>query len=93
MPKRDLVLAALGRNVRRQRDALSRSGGWQTAANFRRKPSPSGVPQHRERIFPVGFKERRAFEFPEFPTDGPKLESILETNVPGKDTLTDQLWN
>jgi DNA (cytosine-5)-methyltransferase 1 len=53
----------------------------------------SVVPQHRERIFLVGFKERRAFEFPEFPAAGPKLESILETDVPDKYTLTDHLWN
>ena len=31
--------------------------------------------------------------FPEFPAEGPKLESILEDNVPEKYTLTDQLWN
>ena len=52
----------------------------------------SVVPQHRERIFLVGFKERRAFEFPAFPTVEPKLESILETDVPDKYTLTDHLW-
>jgi len=51
------------------------------------------VPQHRERIFLVGFKERRGFEFPEFPAEGPELESILEGTVPEKYTLTDQLWN
>jgi DNA (cytosine-5)-methyltransferase 1 len=53
----------------------------------------SVVPQHRERIFLVGFKERRAFEFPAFPAQGPKLESILETDVPDKYTLSDHLWN
>lgn len=52
----------------------------------------SVVPQHRERIFLVGFKERRAFEFPRFPAEGPKLNSILETSVPEKYTLTDHLW-
>jgi DNA (cytosine-5)-methyltransferase 1 len=41
----------------------------------------SVVPQHRERIFLVGFRERRAFEFPEFPAEGPKLESILDAEV------------
>jgi DNA (cytosine-5)-methyltransferase 1 len=51
------------------------------------------VPQHRERIFLVGFREARYFEFPEFPTEGPKLESILEAEVPEKYTLTDHLWN
>ena len=50
------------------------------------------VPQHRERIFLVGFKERRGFEFPKFPAEGPKLESILESDVPEKYTLTDHLW-
>jgi len=53
----------------------------------------SVVPQHRERIFLVGFKPMRAFEFPEFPVHGPKLDSILETNPESKYTLTDHLWN
>jgi len=51
------------------------------------------VPQHRERIYFVGFREWRDFEFPSFPTDGPKLESILESNPAEKYTLTDHLWN
>ena len=50
------------------------------------------VPQHRERIFIVGFREPRHFEFPEFPSQGPLLGSILEKNVPSKYTLTDHLW-
>jgi DNA (cytosine-5)-methyltransferase 1 len=50
------------------------------------------VPQHRERIFLVGFKPWRYFEFPEFPRQGPKMESILEAQVPAKYTLTDHLW-
>ncbi|MEY4200499.1 MAG: (cytosine-5-)-methyltransferase [Verrucomicrobiota bacterium] len=33
----------------------------------------SVVPQSRQRIFLVGFKPGRAFEFPEFPAKGPKL--------------------
>jgi len=51
------------------------------------------VPQHRERIFLVGFREPRHFEFPEFPREGPKLETILDAEVPEKYTLTDHLWN
>lgn len=51
------------------------------------------VPQRRERIFLVGFKSKRNFEFPEFPAFGPKLSSILEPNVEPKYTLTDHLWN
>jgi len=52
----------------------------------------SVVPQHRERIFLVGFKEPHYFEFPQFPKEGPKLESILEESVAEKYTLTDHLW-
>jgi DNA (cytosine-5)-methyltransferase 1 len=53
----------------------------------------SVVPQHRERIFLVGFKERCAFEFPQFPKEEPKLETILETDVSDQYTLNDHLWN
>lgn len=52
----------------------------------------SVVPQHRERIFFVGFREWRDFEFPKFPADGPKLASILEPKPDPKYTLSDHLW-
>jgi DNA (cytosine-5)-methyltransferase 1 len=52
----------------------------------------SVVPQHRERIFLVGFKPERWFDFPVFPSEGPKLASILEKNVDPKYTLSDHLW-
>jgi DNA (cytosine-5)-methyltransferase 1 len=52
----------------------------------------SVVPQHRERIFLIGFKPWRHFEFPEFPAEGPKLDTILAADVPDKYTLTDHLW-
>lgn len=51
------------------------------------------VPQHRERIFLVGFREPRHFDFPEFPKEGPKLSSILEKAPDSKYTLSDHLWN
>ena len=50
------------------------------------------VPQHRERIFLVGFREKRHFEFPELPKEGPNLGTILDDDVPVKYTLTDKLW-
>ena len=53
----------------------------------------SVVPQHRERIFFVGFRDWRYFEFPQFPADGLKLGSILESKPEPKYTLTDHLWN
>jgi DNA (cytosine-5)-methyltransferase 1 len=50
------------------------------------------VPQHRERIFLVGFRPERPFEFPKFPDEGPKLETILDRTVDPKYTLSDHLW-
>ena len=50
------------------------------------------VPQHRERIFIVGFREPRDFEWPQFPEQGPKLASILEPDPADKYILTDNLW-
>ncbi|RYD38378.1 MAG: DNA (cytosine-5-)-methyltransferase [Verrucomicrobiaceae bacterium] len=50
------------------------------------------VPQHRERIFLVGFREPRGFSFPVPPPQGPVLRSILERNPPDKYILTDKLW-
>ncbi|HMO04422.1 MAG TPA: DNA (cytosine-5-)-methyltransferase [Kiritimatiellia bacterium] len=51
------------------------------------------VPQHRERIFIVGFREKRHFDFPEYPDKGPVLASILDPQPPAKYTLTNHLWN
>jgi DNA (cytosine-5)-methyltransferase 1 len=56
------------------------------------------VPQHRERIFIVGFDKRvfgeaPPFRFPEPPKDAkPKIASILEPNPDPKYTLSDHLW-
>jgi DNA (cytosine-5)-methyltransferase 1 len=52
----------------------------------------SVVPQHRERVFLVGFREKRYFEFPEFPAVGPRLSSILEAIPDPRYTLTEHLW-
>ena len=51
------------------------------------------LPQHRERIFLVGFREPRPFSFPEPPSPGPTLSSILEPEVDEKYTLSNKLWN
>lgn len=53
------------------------------------------VPQHRERIYIVGFREATDaahFQFPELPDLRPRLEDVLEKEVPSKYTLTDHLW-
>ena len=52
----------------------------------------SVVPQHRERIFIVGFREWRYFEFPQFHSAGPKLGSILESKPDPRYTLSEHLW-
>jgi DNA (cytosine-5)-methyltransferase 1 len=51
------------------------------------------VPQHRERIFIVGFRSPMEFEFPELEDKRPKLGDILERRVGEKYTLTDGTWN
>lgn len=50
------------------------------------------VPQHRERIFIVGFRDWRYFEFPVLRKSGPSLSSILDDQVPEMYTLSDHLW-
>jgi len=56
------------------------------------------VPQHRERIIIVGFKNsifkgKESFEFPELPESTRKIREILENEVDNKYTLSDKLWN
>ncbi len=50
------------------------------------------VPQHRERIYIIGFLKPRLFSFPVIPDKKPVFSSILEINVDTKYTLTDHLW-
>ena len=51
------------------------------------------VPQHRERIFIVGFKEPLDFKFPELVDKRPVLGDVLEDDVDEKYTLKDGTWN
>ena len=53
----------------------------------------SVVPQHRERIFIVGFKKPMDFEFPKMIDKRPTLADILEKNVDERYTLKDGTWN
>ena len=50
------------------------------------------VPQHRERVFIVGFRDEVEFEFPEIEPRHLKLKHILDDEVPEKYTITDHLW-
>ncbi|HFA52094.1 MAG TPA: DNA (cytosine-5-)-methyltransferase [Bacteroidetes bacterium] len=56
------------------------------------------VPQHRERIFIVGFdkkiyKGKEGFKFPELPKPVHAIEDILDKKVENKYTLSDKLWS
>ena len=55
------------------------------------------VPQHRERVYIVGFDKRRffakpSFSFPDVPARKPRLGSILEPLPDPKYTLSEHLW-
>lgn len=55
------------------------------------------VPQHRERIIIVGFrntifKKQEDFAFPELKSKGKVVSDILDPNAPYKYTLSDKLW-
>lgn len=55
------------------------------------------VPQHRERIYIVGFDkrvfgERVEFDYPDPPEKRPTLKEILDPNPDSRYTLTDHLW-
>lgn len=50
------------------------------------------VPQHRERVFIVAFRDAIPFAFPTLKSDPPILRSILEPEVDPKYTLSDRLW-
>ncbi len=67
------------------------------ATFFEVRDSINFVPQHRERIYIVGFDRERfgafpAFDFPVFPATRPKLQDILEEKPAEKYTLSDKLW-
>lgn len=50
------------------------------------------VPQHRQRVYMVGFREPRRFNFSDLPDLKPKLRDVLMDKVDDKYTLTDHLW-
>jgi DNA (cytosine-5)-methyltransferase 1 len=56
------------------------------------------VPQHRERIFIVGFDKKRykaseQFAFPTLPTSEPAARDILELSPENRFTLSNHLWS
>ncbi len=60
---------------------------------FRVVNAKNFVPQNRERIFLIGFKDRSLdFRFPEISVKHPRIRDILQKDVPSKYTLTEHLW-
>lgn len=53
------------------------------------------VPQHRERIFIVGFRDEHDFKFPKLKKSGRTLGDVLDENraVDPRYTLSDKLWD
>ena len=51
-----------------------------------------GLPQNRERIFIVGFRNHTNFKFPEDKNTDTRLGNILEKTVDEKYTISDKLW-
>jgi DNA (cytosine-5)-methyltransferase 1 len=50
------------------------------------------VPQHRERIYIVGFRRPLEFSWPVLPDKNPTLVDILDASPEAKYTLSDRLW-
>lgn len=84
-----------GRTFRIIRDTLTDRLGYHIF--WRNVDASAFVPQHRERIIIVGFNGDTypdpAFRFPDIPAGTCRIADILESDVPSKYTLTDNLWN
>ena len=76
---RNLVSHDKGNTFQTIRKVLEEELGYQV--HWKVLDARSWVPQHRERIFIVGFREPNGFTFDDFPVpdpqEGPRLESIL----------------
>jgi len=82
-----------GRTFATIRHVLEKELGYHV--QYRVLSSEPFVPQRRERIFIVGFREPTSFDFDAMPYPdgpGPTLGDILEPDPPSKYTLTDHLW-
>ena len=51
-----------------------------------------GIPQNRERVFIIGFKEKRDFEWPKPILLTKKVWDLLEPTVDDKYTISDKAW-
>lgn len=70
-----------------------RMAGYENVQYKVLKARDFGIPQNRERIFIVGFRDNNIlFDFPE-PTNTPtRVGDILDTHIDEKYTISDRLW-
>ena len=66
--------------------------GYQTLESKVLNAKDFGLPQNRERIFIVGYKNHVNFQFPEPPMTETKVGSILDKRVAEKYTISDKMW-
>jgi DNA (cytosine-5)-methyltransferase 1 len=79
-----------GRTLERIMSTLTSELGYQVYSQT--IDASAVVPQHRERIYIVGFRERTSFLFPRLVDRKRRLRDILEPDVPAKYRLSDHLW-
>ena len=66
--------------------------GYQTLESKVLNAKDFGLPQNRERIFIVGYKNHVNFQFPEPPMTETRVGSILNKRVAEKYTISDKMW-
>jgi len=89
---KNLVGHDKGRTFRTIHDTLADELGYDV--HFKVLDAKPYVPQNRERIFIVGFKNPRPFTFPVPPArPWPQFRDVLDRRVPSKYVLTDHLWD
>jgi DNA (cytosine-5)-methyltransferase 1 len=91
---KNLVNHDKGRTFRVIHEVLANELGYQV--RWKVIDAKSWVPQHRERIFVVGFRSPNSFTFDDMeipdPLAGPKLGTLLEERPADKYTLSAHLW-
>jgi DNA (cytosine-5)-methyltransferase 1 len=82
----------LGRTFRVIMQKLEDELGY--SVDYRVLDARAYVPQHRERIFIVGFREPRRFHWPAMTSsEQPRVRDILEPSVDDRYSLSTRLWS
>lgn len=89
---KNLVSHDKGRTFKVILDTLENELGYKVS--YKVLDAQHVVPQHRERIFIVGFRDKKiSYEVPDLTGHRPKLSTVLEKGeVDAKYTLTPKLW-